>query len=106
MTNSTKDKSEPLFLLAYGRDEEFAQSIKVKTRSSKVHFHPNITPVLKDFADIDLRSDNIKNIADEKYQQIKSNASNALQQQVKIKSKRSIKVELSQCFIQIPIDAS
>ncbi|CAK64571.1 unnamed protein product (macronuclear) [Paramecium tetraurelia] len=106
LTNTSNDKSKPIFLLNFKIIESITTYIQLETRSSKLRFHPDLITVLSDFSDVELKSNQIKNMADDTIQELKQNAQIALANQVIVEKNRWVNITMDQFYFELPLNNS
>ncbi|CAD8204171.1 unnamed protein product [Paramecium pentaurelia] len=106
LTNTSNDKSKPIFLLNFKIIESISTYIQLETRSSKLRFHPDVITVLSDFSDVELKSNQIKNMADDRIQELKQNAQAALAKQVIVEKNRWVNITMDQFYFELPLNNS
>ncbi|CAK68476.1 unnamed protein product (macronuclear) [Paramecium tetraurelia] len=106
LTNTSNDNSKPIILLNFNLIESTTTQIQLETRSSKLRFHPDLITVLSDFSNVDLKSNQIKNMANDRIQELKQNAQAALANQVIVEKNRWVNITMEQFYFEIPLNNS
>ncbi|CAD8126178.1 unnamed protein product [Paramecium sonneborni] len=106
LTNTSNDKQKPIFYLNFNVIESTTTSIQLETRSSKLRYHPDLITVLNDFRNVELNSNQIKNMAEDTIQELKQNAQAALANQVIIEKNRLVNIKMDQFYFELPLNNS